>query len=490
MKNLPENEAAASRIVVFGDVMLDRSLIGRAERISPEAPVPVVLIDRETETLGGAGNVAYNVRCLGHRVTLVSVCGADEAGRRVAELARQYDIDARLVTDSLRCTTSKSRVLAGGFQQILRLDRESAMPLSDAPTADFEAMLPAEIEEARCVVLSDYVKGCVTARLARGVIELANRRGIPLVVDSKRADLRIFRGADVTTPNLQEAAHALGAGTIGDSDEEAGIAAGRLRRETGIAAVLVTRGACGMTLSTQETTVHLKALARNVYDVTGAGDTVAATLAAMLAEGHSLLDAAEWANAAGSLVVSKAGTQPVYRDELQRLHAGQHINSKILDWNQARQIVEDRKRRGQTIVFTNGCFDIVHAGHVRCLEEARRQGDFLVVGLNGDRSVRALKGSGRPVVPEHYRAQLLAAMEYVDAVVVFDEETPLALVQLLRPQVIVKGGDYRPEQVVGADSVLADGGRVVVVPMLAGLSTTRILQSGASLGGDRPAGSP
>ena len=483
MKNLPENEAAASRIVVFGDAMLDRNLIGRAERISPEAPVPVVLIDHETETLGGAGNVAYNARCLGHRVSLVSVCGSDEAGRRVAELARQYDIDARLVTDSLRCTTTKSRVLAGGFQQILRFDRESAMPLGDAPTAELEAMLPAEIGEARCVVLSDYLKGCVTERLARGIIEAANRQGIPVVVDSKRADLRIFQGASVTTPNLQEAAHALGVGAIGASDEEAATAAARLRRETGIAAVLITRGACGMTLSTHETTVHLKALARNVYDVTGAGDTVAATMAAMLAEGHSLSDAAEWANAAGSLVVSKAGTQPVYRDELLRLHAGQHINNKILDWNQARQVVEDRRRRGQTIVFTNGCFDIVHAGHVRCLEEARRQGDFLVVGLNGDRSVRGLKGSGRPVVPEHYRAQLLAAMEYVDAVVIFDEETPFKLIELLRPQVIVKGGDYQPDQVVGADLVRAAGGRVVVVPMLPGLSTTRILQSGASLGG-------
>ena len=174
MRNLPENEAAASRIVVFGDVMLDRNLIGRVERISPEAPVPVVLIDHETETLGGAGNVAYNARCLGHRVSLVSVCGSDEAGRRVAELARQYDIDARLVTDSLRCTTTKSRVLAGGFQQILRFDRESAMPLGDAPTAELEAMLPAEIGEARCVVLSDYLKGCVTERLARGIIEAAN----------------------------------------------------------------------------------------------------------------------------------------------------------------------------------------------------------------------------------------------------------------------------------------------------------------------------
>ena len=482
MKDLPEKEAATSRIIVFGDVMLDRNLIGRAERISPEAPVPVVLIDRETETLGGAGNVAYNVRCLGHRVTLVSVCGADSAGRRVAELARQYDIDARLVTDSLRCTTTKSRVLAGGYQQILRLDYESTLPLSETATADLEAMLPAEIDDARCVVLSDYVKGCVSERLASAIIELANRRGIPVVVDSKRADLRIFRGASVTTPNLQEAAHALGTATIGPSDEEAGIAAGRLRCETGIAAVLITRGACGMTLCTAETTIHLKALARNVYDVTGAGDTVAATLAAMLAEGRGLGDAAEWANAAGSLVVAKAGTQPVYRDELQRLHGSQHINSKIMDWNQAKQVVEERKRRGQTIVFTNGCFDIVHAGHVRCLEEARRQGDFLVVGLNGDRSVRGLKGSGRPVVPEHYRAQLLAAMEYVDAVVVFDEETPLALVELLRPKVIVKGGDYRPEDVVGAQCVLAEGGRVVVVPMLAGLSTTRILQSGASLG--------
>jgi D-beta-D-heptose 7-phosphate kinase/D-beta-D-heptose 1-phosphate adenosyltransferase len=482
MKSLPENELSALRIVVFGDVMLDRNLIGRVERISPEAPVPVVLIDHETETLGGAGNVAYNARCLGHRVSLVSICGTDQSGRRIAELASKYEIDARLVADPQRCTTAKNRVLAGSFQQILRFDHETALPLGDAPTAELETVLPAEIDQAHCLVISDYLKGCVSPRLAKAAIELAGRRGIPVVVDSKRTDLRIFQGATVTTPNLQEAAHALGVGTIGPGDEEAGVAAARLRQETGIAAVLITRGPCGMTLSTHDTMVHLKALARNVYDVTGAGDTVAATLAAMLAEGHSLADAAEWANAAGSLVVSKAGTQPVYRDELLRLHAGQYINRKILDWNLARQVVEDRRRRGQTIVFTNGCFDIVHAGHVRCLEEARRQGDFLVVGLNGDSSVRELKGSGRPVVPEHYRAQLLAAMEYVDAVVIFNEPTPLELITLLRPQVIVKGGDYRPDQVVGADLVQAAGGRVIVVPMLPALSTTRILQSGASLG--------
>jgi D-beta-D-heptose 7-phosphate kinase/D-beta-D-heptose 1-phosphate adenosyltransferase len=224
-----------------------------------------------------------------------------------------------------------------------------------------------------------------------------------------------------------------------------------------------------------EETLRFRGLARDVFDVTGAGDAVAAMLAIALAE------AARRANLAGSLAVTKAGTQPVFREEFERLLTSHRIGTKILTWEQARSWVEVRRRRGHTVVFTNGCFDILHAGHVWCLEEARRQGDCLIVGLNSDHSVRALKGSRRPVISEHYRAQMLAALECVDAVVIFEEETPARLIDLLRPQVMVKGGDYRPEEIAGVDRVLADGGRVVIVPLFQGLSTTQILRSAADL---------
>lgn len=487
--NHPLHEDFTGRLLVFGDVMLDRNLVGHVDRISPEAPVPIVRIERETVALGGAGNVAHNGHCLGHPTTLIGICGTDPAGLLVGQLARDAGLDAQLVLDPNRLTTSKNRILATSHQQVLRFDYESSQPVPAAVAEELAVRLRAAVSQAAGVVISDYTKGCVTESLARTVIAWAAERGMPIVVDSKRADLRCYRGATVITPNLREAAKALGLESLGTSDEEAAEAAQRLRQETGIANVLLTRGERGMTLSTATATTHLTAVARHVYDVTGAGDTVAAMLAASLVEGYDLPEAARRANLAGGLAVSKAGTQPVRRDEFQRLLNSQHLSGKILGWEPAARLVAARREQGQTIVFTNGCFDILHAGHLHCLEQARRHGDFLVVGLNSDRSVRALKGPSRPVVSEHHRAQLLAALECVDLVVLFDEDTPAGLVDVIRPQVIVKGGDYRPEDVVGADRVRAQGGRVVIVPLCPGLSTTQLLRSAVAIAGGQDAGS-
>ena len=461
--------------------MLDRFLIGQVERISPEAPVPVVLIEQEKETLGGAGNVAHNVRCLGHQSILVSVCGQDAAAAQVSHLVERLGIQAQLVSDPDRKTTVKSRIVDSSRHQVLHFDQESKHPVSGIVAEELEAKLRTLVPQARAVLISDYTKGCVTDHLARLLVDQADGQGIPIIVDSKRIDLRIFRDATIITPNLKEASLALGGAPLGSSDEEAAQAADRLRQETGVLQVLLTRGERGMTLATPETILHLKALARQVFDVTGAGDTVAAMLSVSLAEGHPLPEAVRRANLAASLAVGKAGTEPVYRDEFDRASNSTLLSTKIQTWEQARQTVQARKARGQTIVFTNGCFDILHAGHLYCLEEARRQGDYLVVALNSDRSVRGLKGSSRPIVPEHHRAQLLAALECVDLVVLFDEPDPARLVELLRPSVMVKGGDYRPEEIAGAARVLADGGRIVIVPIFKGLSTTQIVRQVSSL---------
>ena len=312
-----------ARILVLGDVMLDRNIIGGVYRISAEAPVPVVLIQQETDTLGGAGNVACNIRTLGHPVTLLSVCGSDAAGLRIGQLAKQHEIEAHLIIDDDRPTTTKTRVLAGNMQQILRLDHESTTPISEELTARFATILCSQIHMAQCLVISDYAKGCITDRLARIAVNMANKLDIPVIVDSKRADLYVYRGSYLATPNLQETAILMGKVTIGTSDQEVKTAAEHIRQKSGIANILITRGADGMTLCTVNTTRHIKATAQDVYDVTGAGDTVVATLAVMLTEDWPLVNAAVQANCAGGIAVSKHGTQPVRRDELQQVYNNQ-----------------------------------------------------------------------------------------------------------------------------------------------------------------------
>jgi D-beta-D-heptose 7-phosphate kinase/D-beta-D-heptose 1-phosphate adenosyltransferase len=463
-------------ILVLGDVMLDRNILGRIERISPEAPAPVVLVERETLQLGGAGNVAHNVRCLGHPVRLIGVRGDDTEGALLVQLASERGVETRLIVAEDRPTTTKSRIFAGRGQQVLRLDREIVTPLPRHVERQVKRLLDDGLGAARALIISDYAKGTVTDGLLGWLLRRAARRGMPSVVDPKRRDFQGYRGASVITPNVSEAARALGLDRLLAADDAVEQAAEQLRQVSGAGAVLLTRGERGMLLRTSDATVVLRAQARAVSDVTGAGDTVAAMLAVALAEGLSLREAAERANLAAGLAVEKVGTQPVGRAELDQRLLGCRSAYKVMDRRAAQECVERWRQQGKTIVFTNGCFDLLHAGHIHCLEEARRQGDYLVVGLNSDRSVRVLKGEGRPVVAEAERAAVLAALGCVDVVVLFDEDHPAALVDLLRPHVLVKGGDYCPEQIAGAQRVLADGGRVVIVPLLPGLSTTQLLQ--------------
>ena len=460
-------------LLVLGDVMLDKHVHGHVRRISPEAPVPVVGLVREDHTPGGARNVAATLAGLGCQVTLAGLAGADTEGAQLREALSSKGVERLTLLErpELR-TISKTRILSDTQQQLLRLDRDGDPAAFAVASAELlERVLPA-IDAQAAVVLADYDKGVITPTVARAVIARCRQRGIPCVVDPKKADFAVYARATVVTPNLMEAERTVGHALAGD--EVVGRAAERLRTTLDLDAMLITRGADGMTLSTPAGITHIPAQIRDVADVTGAGDTVVAVLAACLGSGWRLPDACRLANVAAGIAVSHPGTYVVHADELAMAWKG--LSHKILNRESACRRLADARRRGRTVVFTNGCFDILHAGHLASLEGSKRLGDLLVVGLNSDVSVRGLKGDSRPVIDQENRASLLAALACVDVVVIFDEPTPDELIRQLDPHVLVKGGDYTVDQIAGADFVLSRGGRVVTIPLVPGLSTTSILE--------------
>ncbi len=459
------------RILVVGDLMLDQYIWGEVTRISPEAPVPVVKRRKQTETLGGAGNVALNLARLKLQVMVAGCVGVDHAGDTVANLLKQAGIDIRAVHRlASRPTTVKTRILSG-HNQILRLDIEDATPVADLLQPDrIDAFLPA-FEDVSAIVLSDYNKGMLTEPLCQAVITAARRFGIPVLVDPKGHNYHKYAGATALSPNRVELAEATG---LPVSDLDALLAGGaRLREELGLDFLAVTLSEQGSALIEPAQIRRFPAVAREVFDVCGAGDTVIATLAACLAANLDWADSMRLANLAAGIVVGKAGTVPVDAEELLDVLVEEEP-AKLCSLEVLQRRVDSWRARGERVVFTNGCFDLLHAGHVICLEQARRRGDRLVVGLNSDRSVQTLKGPTRPFIPEKDRARLLAALACVDAVVLFEERTPLHVIQAIRPDVLVKGGDYAEETIVGAREVRSWGGEVLCVPLVEGRSTTNL----------------
>jgi D-beta-D-heptose 7-phosphate kinase / D-beta-D-heptose 1-phosphate adenosyltransferase len=459
-------------VLVLGDVMLDRHIHGQVRRISPEAPVPVVNLVREDHTPGGAGNVAATLAGLGCPVTLAGLIGTDEEGAQLRESLRSKGVERlSLVERPVLKTISKTRILSDTHQQLIRLDRDGER----ASYAGLEEELLDQalplVEHQSAVVLADYEKGVITPKVSRAIIRRCRERQIPCVVDPKKADFGVYCRATIVTPNLMEAERAVGQALLGD--EAVAQAAAELRGALGVDALLITRGPEGMSLSTAEGVLHIPAQTRDVADVTGAGDTVVAVLAACLGSGWPVAKACRLANIAAGIAVSHPGTYVVHGDELETAWNG--LSPKILSWEAARRRLAEARRHGQKIVFTNGCFDILHAGHLTSLEGAKRMGDFLVVGLNSNASVRGLKGDSRPVISQENRAGLLAGLACVDLVVLFDDPTPEALIELIEPDILVKGGDYTIDRIAGADFVQSRGGRVVTLPLVPGLSTTAIL---------------
>ncbi len=464
--------------LVVGDLMLDRYLWGEVERISPEAPVPVVLLRHETETAGGAANVAANLAGLGVATRLVGFVGADDDGLRLKGAIHALGIATHGLVRSLgHSTIAKTRVI-GGHQQMLRLDRESRAAYAGN---DMQALLAGVrqqlAERPGVVVLSDYAKGVLTTEVCRTVIDEARRLGIPVLVDPKGRDYAKYRGATALTPNKREAAEACG---ISVRDTNAVLeAATRLRADLELDFLAVTRSEEGMSLIEAGAIRHIPAHARQVFDVSGAGDTVIATLAAGLLGGLPHEEALHLANTAAGIVVGKVGTVAVTREELLAELLAEEVREqadKVCDLPHLLARVTRWRTSGERIVLTNGCFDLLHAGHVTYLEGARRLGDRLIVGLNTDRSVRALKGPSRPLIHEADRARVMAALEAVDAVILFDEDTPIALINAIRPDVLAKGSDYTEDQVVGGTEVKSWGGKVALVELVPGRSTSNIIR--------------
>jgi D-beta-D-heptose 7-phosphate kinase/D-beta-D-heptose 1-phosphate adenosyltransferase len=480
------SEMGQQTVLCIGDLMLDDFVYGEVSRISPEAPAPVIRVAREDVIVGGAGNVARNIASLGARCLFVGVIGDDVAGKILKfELSRgRNGIASHLVVDRARPTTRKLRFVSEHHStHLLRADWEQAQPVDAKTEAALIKHALKLIPKAGAVVLSDYAKGVLTRRLIRAVIARARKLKKPVIVDPKGGDFSIYRGATVITPNRKE----LGEATrlaVG-SHKELRAATRALGQIVAAEAVLVTLSEDGMMLNSRKgKPVYAQAHQVKVRDVSGAGDTVAATFAVMMAMKADLDSAMRAANAAAAVVVGKAGTATVTKAELRArilpLATLAPERKIVLDWDELDGRIEMWRAQDLRIGFTNGVFDLLHPGHIKVLAQARARCDRLVVGLNSDGSVKRLKGKDRPIQNERARAEVLAGLEAVDLVAIFPQDTPLELIRRVKPSVLVKGGDYKREQVVGREVVEAQGGEVVLVDLVPGFSTTRIVQRSRS----------
>ncbi len=465
-------------VLVIGDLMLDRYLIGDVQRISPEAPVPVVLLKKQNDKVGGAANVAANLANLGINTRIAGCVGKDEEATTLLALINHLGIKSEaVIQSSIRPTIAKTRVM-NSHQQIVRIDQESQEKFSDSENHELNVLITRALnDKPSIVILSDYAKGVLTDDVCKAIIQACKKFNIPVLVDPKGRDYSKYKGATALTPNKKETAEACG---VNMSDTEGLLtSAKKLKTDLDLDFLAVTRGEEGITLFDGSNEHHIAATAKQVFDVSGAGDTVVAVLAAGLIHGLSSQDALSLANTAAGIVVGKIGTEPVLIDELlQELTAKNTIDQadKIVNLADLKLKVKSWRATKQKIAFTNGCFDLLHAGHVIYLEAAKRTGDKLILGLNTDRSVRALKGSSRPVIHENDRARVLAALEAIDAVILFDEDTPINLINAVKPDVIVKGDDYTEEQVVGGKELKSWGGQVKLIPLVQGRSTSNILK--------------
>jgi D-beta-D-heptose 7-phosphate kinase / D-beta-D-heptose 1-phosphate adenosyltransferase len=464
------------QVLVVGDLMLDKYVWGEVERISPEAPVPVLRAGRRSQQPGGAANVAMNLAGLGARVTVMGFGGGDDDQNTLEGLLREAGVQFSIAACPGTPTTSKLRVMAG-HQQLLRVDSEEKPANVYAAAEELVERATAALPETSVLVLSDYAKGVLSERVCRALIGEARRLRVPVAVDPKGNDFTRYRGATAICPNAKELAAVTGESA---SDLKRLLAAGQaMASGLGLEFMLLTLGEKGIAILRANLRVQIPAAARQVYDVSGAGDTVVAVVAAALAAGMAVEPAARLANLAAGIVIGKVGTVPIQRGELvgglaEELQPGSQ--EKLLPLENLLARVAGWRSRGLQVVFTNGCFDLLHAGHIALLEQARRRGDRLIVAVNSDSSVRRLKGLQRPLVQEQERTRILAALAAVDAVVLFDESTPLRLIEALRPDVLVKGGDYSEDEVVGSAEVRGWGGRVELVPLVAGCSTTNLIK--------------
>lgn len=465
---LPKLETA--NVLVVGDVMLDRYWHGSTDRISPESPVPVVNIKQDESRPGGAANVAMNVTSLGGKAKLIGFTGEDEAEKRLSESLRAKNVESHFIKHPTNPTITKLRVLSR-HQQLIRLDFEEGF--IDHDYNKLNKKIDEVLSSVNVIVLSDYNKGVL--KHVELIIQKAKGQNIPVLIDPKGTNFERYRGATLLTPNLSEFEAVVGKCNSEDELINKGMA---LIKQFELNALLVTRSEKGMTLlQLNHPPHHLPAQAKDVFDVTGAGDTVIATMAAGLSALYNLIDSCSLANAAASVVVGKLGTATVTPVELEDALGARDDNGfGVMNEAQLKVAVENARKRGERIVMTNGCFDILHAGHVSYLANARKLGDRLIVAVNDDQSVKQLKGQSRPINPLEQRMIVLGALDAVDWVISFNEETPQRLISHILPDILVKGGDYLPEQIAGGKEVIAAGGQVSVLNFEDGCSTTQIIE--------------
>lgn len=486
---------SGGRLLVVGDFMVDRTIYGEASRISPEAPTPVIRVGEVRQQLGGAGNVVRNIESLGGAVWCAGAIGDDETAGILKELlcAVRTCRACCLVAEAGRKTTHKTRIVAAqagrpveratfyGHQQVLRLDEETPHPIAAGTIRHIAEFAASVIGDVQGIVVSDYAKGSLPPLLLQELIRLARAAGKPLFVDPKAGDFGRYRGAAVLTPNAVEAEAALGI-SFASSEDVSDLAWERAvqdrLQDLGLEALLVTRGAEGLSLVDRKGFHHFPTSAREVFDVTGAGDTVLAAFALAAASGATYAEAAQLGNLAAGVAVSKAGAAVVHPFEVEHELDARHFSaeSKIRSPEEIGSLAELLHRENKKIVFTNGCFDLLHVGHMYLLREAKKLGDILMVGLNSDASIRKLKGDSRPIVPAEDRAYAIAALECVDYLVLFEEPDPLDLLRRIRPDVLVKGDDYSESEVVGADFLKSYGGATHLIPIRQGISTSRLVE--------------
>ncbi len=468
---------SALRVLVAGDFMLDEYLWGKVERISPEAPVAVVEVERETHTLGGAGNVVNNLVALGAQVEVLGLVGEDNPGRLLKQEMLRLGVGVEgLFTDPERRTSRKTRVL-GASQQVVRIDRETRTPAPPVFEQAAREFLSSHMPGLHALVLSDYAKGVLTPSILQELIARGREAGYPVVVDPKGADFSPYAGATVITPNRKEMELAAGVSLARWDDLVR--AGARLRESLSLEYLLITLGADGMLLfSGIGPELHIHTRAREVFDVSGAGDTVAALMALGLAQWADPVLAATLANIAAGVVVGKVGTAPIFRAELARElgQDGTRLEEKIRPLSELRLLVSQLQAQGKKVVFTNGCFDLLHGGHIEFLEASRRLGDVLVVALDSDASVRQVKGDGRPVIDEDQRLRILAALSAVDYVTIFTSDQLPDLLSALHPDILTKGNNYSKEHVAGHETVLGYGGEIKLLPITDSVSISNLIE--------------
>ncbi len=473
------------RILIIGDIMLDRYIWGDSVRISPEAPIPVFTVQKRSESLGGAGNVAANLAGLECNVTIIGVRGQDKAGDDLEKIFKEKNIRSRLCRDNLRPTITKTRIIARG-QQLMRLDEEKIIECGKALKNEIKKRFEEEIIHHDLVIISDYGKGLFqTPDLCQTIIQKCRQLNISVFVDPKNRDWSIYRNATCITPNYAE--FKLISKSLNEKKQDLK-AAVDIRKKYELDWLLITRGAKGIwIIDNHDDLIEIPSVAREVFDVSGAGDTVISTLAAGFASGLKFKSAAELANTAAGIVVGKIGTQPINRDELvlssqipctgsSMGNNGKNRIQKIMSREAAVFTIQTWRSSGDKIVFTNGCFDLLHPGHIHLIHQARSLGNRLIVGINSDASVKRLKGDTRPILSQNDRSVILSALFSVDLIVIFEEDTPLELIKVLQPDILVKGSDYTPDTIVGRDIVESYGGQVCVVPLLQNYSTTGITE--------------